>query len=389
MKKVLISLFLLLQNKKIIQRFYFCFLLICFLWITTLSFSFFIISSTISSSSSSFYSISSSTSTSHSSSTSISPSISYLFQIYKVSSFYIFSERKQFNDCSSLQSQKCFSLYNFTLNQEIQRSNFILQENLNIQKNSSSYFNSCQLNLQNTINSLLAWTNQKPINQSTSSSSTSSSSSQYQTISFQSSCSSSDRSKVLNLLSINSNRKTKINTNLNPVNQIKKKNVQNTNHFFHSTLKTLQSFQTFSNEFSLYNIHYLENHTSIAPFKTSLLIKDLSSSFINNLLHTEIHLIKQQISSILTSLIACVGLNPTLLGKCSLIPTSVLSQYMKYQTFINGNFLQIKTQFNLISRIIVSYGNSVAVAIQSANNFYDSVKGFFLLNILNLLFLVS
>lgn len=377
-----------IKNK--LFNFYLIFILILFLWFTNLNLSFqisnYLISSPSSHSSSSsssspsspsyFYSSSSSrSSSSHSASSShshSSSSFSSFFYFYNICYYnFLFYSKNNKNEiyCLNLQYQKCNKIFENSLKKEIQRNNFILNQNYQIQINSTLFYNSCQSNLINTLDSLIFWINQNSL---TSSSPTSS-------IPFQPSCSNSNRLKVLNLLNTNGDSSSSISTSsskqANNPSKIKKKNINNAKKLFKSTSQIIQSLESYSQEFSQYNIDYINNHTSISPIKVSRLIKHISTPFLNNLLQNEIKLVVQKLTSILNSLVACVGLNPSLSGKCSLLPTSVLSQYLKYQTLINGNFLQIKNEFNFISNMIIDYGNSVTLALKQADDFYDTVIG--------------
>lgn len=332
-------------------KLYFCLIIISLLWITTLNLSFSIIKETIS-----------------------SPYYLYTYQICHNTLNNILYQKDNFKKCSNLQYKQCKKNYYFNLLNEIERSNNIIKQNNQIQINSTLHYNSCQNYFYQTIDSLNAWKDQILINKTL----------EYQSISFKPSCSLNNRLKVTNLLSTNgestststtSSTSSLSNSDKNSPTKLKRKNIHDANNLFKYTSKLLQSLGSYSEEITKYNIDYINNHTSITPIKASLLIKKISTPYLNTLLKHEIQTINKKISTIMNSLIACVSLNPSLLRNCTLISTSVLSQYLKTQSIINGNLQYIHNEFILVARTISNYGKTVVAALKAADNFYDVMSG--------------
>jgi hypothetical protein len=333
-----INSFLSPQTQKLTSRLFFCCISIGLLWITTLDLAINIVQSSIP-----------------------SPTTQSVIDSCRLAYSQTTQERHNYEVCANIQSEQCRIDFKNSLLREMDRSNLVLDENTEINLQVASHQQTCQYNLDQTMNALAAWGNQK-----------SSSDSRAQSLSYFPSCSLSDRTKVATLIG------TILTSDTGPSpKEIKTSSMKSAIEFTQSTSLTIQSLSDYSQTLSRYNQDYLNNHTRVTyPQLTSTFVRDLSSPNVQYLIGTDLNSLSlsKTIKSHMNSLLACLSLNP-LAGKCTLLPTSALIEYNNIKTLINSNIVRMKSEIEAVKRYVIRYGWLVRDAIGIANDFFDSVTG--------------
>jgi hypothetical protein len=335
--------------QKLLSRLFFCCIAIGLLWITTLDLAISIVQSSIP-----------------------SPVLNSVVRSCQTAYTYVQIERQNYENCGDIQTQQCQSDFYNLYQREYYRSQQVIQSNQLIQRKVQVHQQICQVNLQDSIASLSAWGHQ-----------VSSSTQKTQNVVFYPSCSISDRTKVANLLgTTGTNDPTGTGTGSDSTaatptpSSLKQKNLKIATKFTQSASLLLRSVVDYSEKVTSYNKEYLENHTKVTyPQLTSTLVNQISTPYLQYISGTELGTslaLSTTLKSTLASFTACVSLNPSL-GKCTLIPNSVLAEYNRIQTLVNGNIKQMEVQIIKMSQTVKDYGLLVKNALTRANNYFDAV----------------
>jgi hypothetical protein len=326
------------QTKKLSYRLFFCCISIGLLWITTLDLAINIVQ----------YSIP-------------SPTTQAVIDTCRSAYYRTTAERQSYELCANIQSQQCHNDFENSLIREIDRNNDVLDFNAAVNVKVKLHQQSCQGNLDITMDALASWGNQK------------SDDPRAQSLTYYPTCSISDRTKVATLIG------TILTSDTGPSpTEIKKSSLQTALEYTQSTATTLQSFSDYSITLSRYNQGYLDNHTRINyPQLTSNFVRDVSSPSVKYLTGTDLNslALSSTIKTHINSLLACVSLNPTLAGKCTLLPTSAFIEYNKIKTEVNILGVRMQNDINSVRKYVVSYGLVVKDMLVLANDFFDSVTG--------------
>lgn len=304
------------SNEKPFNRFIFCLTAICLLWLTSLQFCVNIVDQ--------FVTI---------------PTIQSVFDTCSYSYSIADEQRKQFQRCARMQYKNCESDLSFAFEMEQSRVQDIHRQNQVFAKRFVGNANNCSSSVSNAKLLLQSWSN---------------SGVEY-TIPYLDQCAPNQRQKVASMIGDSSGTSTSA--------------YSSSQQYSQASDNSVHRLATYTADLNRYNAQYVQNKTKGLQDLSVHIISDISPVYIGSLdgILDPMHEVVQQ-------LVACVSLSANDAHHCEL-DTNAVEIYKEMQYIVNLRTNRVKTAVRITEENLVLFKAQVAVAIQNANDFYDSMLG--------------